>query len=425
MTHTSSSLSLRTDLSFVPAGSPATRYLLVSMTAPEAERSAIRPSINVSFVLDRSGSMGGTKIALAREAVQRALSMLHSDDRFSLVAYDDEVKVVVETATASAEARRNAMRKLESIDARGNTDLAGGWLAGCEQVAPHLADEPAGRCLLLTDGLANHGETNQDALADRARALRDRHIATSTFGVGDDFDEELLRRIAEGSGGHFYFIEQPRQIPDLLTSELGEALEVVTRGASLAIQLPAGAKAWPLTGFEWCPTDSGIRIALCDLVSRQEVEVVVRVDLPALDASAVAAVRVSMADRDGALSIRPTEQGWTAVGPNDAANQRRDRVVDRVVAELYAARAQHEALALNREGRFDQARALLDATARRISSYAGTDRHLVALVRRLREAAVAFADAMSAGDRKARHFAAYSAMQSRTVDGKARRKKNA
>ncbi len=421
MTHTSP-FSLRTDLSFVPAGTPATRYLLISVTAPEAPRAAHRPSINVSFVLDRSGSMGGRKIELARDAVKQALAMLHSDDRFSLIAYDDEVDVVVESVAASSEARRNALNKLEAIDARGSTDLAGGWRAGCGQVEPHLAEEPAGRCLLLTDGLANVGETDADVLVARANALRERHIVTSTFGVGQDFDEELLQRIAEQSGGHFYYIEQPRQIADLLTSELGEALEVVARGASIALQLPEGVKAVPLTRFEWCPTDSGIRVALGDIVSRQELAVVVRLDLPALPSESAAKVKVSVSDRDGALAMAPQHVEWAAVDPAQAAGRRRDRAVDRAVAALYAARARHEALALNRAGQYEQAKALLEVTARRIESYAGTDRELLALVKRLRDEVGEFAGAMSPADMKARHFAACSLMQSRSVDGKARRR---
>lgn len=92
--------SLRTDVALVPAGSPATRHILVTLTAPEAPRPdsrgatvpgcpPARPSIHVSFVLDRSGSMGGSKIRLARDAVRQALQMLRADDRFALVASDD------------------------------------------------------------------------------------------------------------------------------------------------------------------------------------------------------------------------------------------------------------------------------------------------------------------------------------------------
>src|SRR6478752_4612672 len=99
------------------------------------------------------------------------------------------------------------------------------------------------RMSLRTDGLANHGVTEHGALVTTAAELRRRGVATSTFGVGADFDERLLRDIAHEGGGNFYFVESPAQIPDLVTSELGEALEIVARGAALHVELPAGADA--------------------------------------------------------------------------------------------------------------------------------------------------------------------------------------
>ena len=85
------------------------------------------------------------------------------------------------------------------------------------------------RVLLLTDGLANQGVVDPGELAATAARLRTEGVTTSTFGVGADFDEELLARLATQGGGHFYFIEQARQIPDFFASELGEALEVTAR----------------------------------------------------------------------------------------------------------------------------------------------------------------------------------------------------
>ena len=424
-------VSVRTDLSVLPVGTPATRYVLVTLTAPEAPRRKGRQPVDVAFVLDRSGSMGGGKIRLAREAIRQALGMLRHDDGFSLVVYDDEVDLLVPAAPASPEARRNALKRLADVEARGSTDLAGGWMAGCRALGaadpPSAEGEATGkafsrRCLLLTDGLANVGITDADELATRAGATRRQHIVTSTFGVGADFDEVLLQRMADEGGGHFYFIETPAQITDLLTSELGEALEVVARGASLALQLPTGVRAVPLTRLEHCVTDGGIRIGLGDLVSGQEVQVVIRLDFPARADGQSMTVRFVAADRDGGLAVAPHGVTWTALAVPRTLRPRRDRVVDRAVAGLYAAKARHEAVAMNRAGAFDQARALLVATAARIRSYAGHDPQLIAIARRLVEETEQFGAAMDALSQKAVHFAAYAVMRSRTADGKAQRR---
>ena len=81
-------MSVRTDRSLVRASAHSTRYALASLVAPRAARTHTRPPVNVAFVLDRSGSMGGQKIVLARQAVDHALRLLRSTDRFSLVVYD-------------------------------------------------------------------------------------------------------------------------------------------------------------------------------------------------------------------------------------------------------------------------------------------------------------------------------------------------
>ena len=265
------SLSVRTDRKLVRAGAPSTRYALVSFDAPEAPAKEGRRPVNVALVLDRSGSMGGEKIRLAREAVRQALRTLRATDRFSLVVYDDRVDVVVDSTPATAEAVRNALDRLERIDARGSTDLAGGWLKGCEQVAGVAGDPDAfiNRCLLVTDGLANVGITDPGQLAHHAAELRARGIVTSTFGIGADFDENLLRAMADAGGGHFYFIERAVQIPDCLTGELGEALEVVARDALVRVEVPAGVAAEPLNALRHHRTPQGLDIALGDLVSTQ------------------------------------------------------------------------------------------------------------------------------------------------------------
>ena len=90
------SMTVRADRSLVRTSGGSVRYTLVELTAPDAPSRATRVPVNVALVLDRSGSMGGQKIALARMAVEHALRLLKPADRFSLVVFDDVVSVVVE-----------------------------------------------------------------------------------------------------------------------------------------------------------------------------------------------------------------------------------------------------------------------------------------------------------------------------------------
>ena len=413
---------VRIDRRFVRAEAHSTRYALVSFTAPEAPRRAERPPVNVAFVFDRSGSMEGQKIQLAREAVAQAMRLLRPEDRFALVAYDDEVDIIVESAHATREAVGNALGQLARIDARGCTDLGGGWLRGCEQVAAHLASDSLGRCLLLTDGLANRGITDPDQLCHHAAELRARHVTTTTFGVGSDFDERLLHRMADAGAGHFYFIESAAQIPDLLTSELGEALETVARDAAVVAALPAGVQAEPLNPFPCQVTADGTaRVALGDLVSGQEVAMVLRLTFPLGARGETVAARLRLQDRDGVLGDEWEVAGWTFAGHHENDVQERDRVVDRALAELYAAKARAEALEHNRASRFVEARRVLETTERRIRQYAGDDAELNEIAARLRRDAAIYEERMSPLAMKRQHFASYNVTHRRDPTGKARK----
>ena len=242
-------MTVQADRTLIRASRKSTRHVLVSFTAPEPARVSARAPVNISLVIDRSGSMGGRKIELARAGVVQALGMIRPTDRFSVVSYDNEIDVLVPSTFATPEAVRNATAQVEGLAARGETDLGGGWLTGCEQVATHLSPGQIGQCLLLSDGLANHGITDRDELARQAAQLRQRGVTTSTFGIGTDFDERLLEAMTIAGAGHFYNIETPVQIPDCLTSELGETLETVARDVAIAVRVPDGVELEALNRF--------------------------------------------------------------------------------------------------------------------------------------------------------------------------------
>jgi len=416
-------LSVRTDRKLVRAAARSTRYALVSFEAPVAPDKAGRRPVNIALVLDRSGSMGGEKIRLAREAARQALRTLRPADRFSLVVYDDRIDVVVESTHATPEAVRNALARLDAIDARGSTDLGGGWLKGCEQVAAAVrADDTINRCLLVTDGLANVGITDHDQLAHHAGELRARGVITSTFGIGADFDENLLRAMADAGGGHFYFIEKVVQIPDCLTGELGEALEVVARDAVLRVEVPSGVETEPLNALRHGRTPQGLEIALGDLVSGQDVEVVVKLKFPMAKASDTVAARFAVSDRDHVLGDAWQANIWMYADHAENDRQERDRVVDRAVARIYSARARAEALELNRKGDYERARHVLEATRRKILEYAGNDPELRAIAEELVQEFEVFSAPMSAMSRKMSHAASYNVLAMRDMSGKARKR---
>ncbi len=364
------------------------------------------------------------KLHVAKAAVEEAIGRLQPDDRFSVVVYDDVVDIVCGSTQASAEARRGAIERLRAVDARGSTNLGEGWLRGCEQVAAHLAGSGVNRCLLLTDGLANVGITAPDQLATHARELRARGVSTSTFGVGNDFDERLLQDLADAGGGHFYYIADAPQIRDAITSEVGETLETVAREVSLEITARDDIRIDAISPYRLTTSGNRTVVSLGDLVSEQVVEVVLRLSFPYGDVGRDTGAIVALTDRDGVFAARlagghdPVRLTWTYA--DDVANdaQTRDRDVDRVVARLFAARARQEAIGRNRDGDYAGARRILDATRARILGYAGDDREIRSVVDTLAEEEVVYAAPMAEPLRKQAHFASANALRSRDVMGR-------
>ena len=415
-------LSVRTDRHLIRATHTSSRFLRVEVTAPPAPADHIRPSASLAFVIDRSGSMHGAKIELAKRAVREAIARLASADRFAVVSYDDQIDVLVESTAATTDARRAALAAIDRLDARGSTNLGEGWLRGCEQVADHLAADGVNRVLLLTDGLANRGMTDTDELAGHAAELRRRGVATTTFGVGNDFDEALLRAMADAGGGHFRFIADERQIVDHISGEVGELLEVTARDVVIGITGPEGIRVETLSPYPLDTRGERTTIRLGDLVADQEVEVVLRLRFPYGQVGRQIGALVSVRSADGLLDAGETLR-WTYA--DDRANdvQPRDREVDRAVARAFADRARTEAIRLNRDDRFGDARSALLGVAERVQAYAGHDADLRAIVAGLRADADEWSIVQDVRSRKVAYSMSYNSLKSRAIDGQALRRR--
>jgi Ca-activated chloride channel family protein len=419
----SPSFTVRTDRSRIPASKASTRYLLMRVTAPAAPAREGRTPVNISLVLDRSGSMeDDRKFTLARQAVDQALRMLRARDCFSVVVYDDRIDVLASSTLATDAAKQRAIDGLDEIEPRGATDLGAGWLRGCEQVANHLVrEDTVSRCLLLTDGLANRGIQDRGELAVHAAELQRRGVATSTFGVGVDFDERLLRDMAHEGGGNFYFIEGAAQIPRMLTSELGEAIEVTVRSAVLEITLPRGADAEPVSRFRHrrAHGDNELRIELGDLVSEQQLAIVVKVTMPAGEMGSAAGVGVTLTGRG--ITATTAESKWTYATDGDDEAQERDREVDREVARLSAALARAAAIEANRIGDFSLARTHLAGTAAEITGYGGSDPEILRLASGLQAEVMEYTQSLKPQALHAKFFGAHTAMSSRDTLGRSKK----
>ena len=417
-------LTARPDRRYIRSTYRSNRFVLAEITAPHAHTNGerTRPPVNLAFVLDRSGSMAGEKLRLAKLAVEQSIGRLQSDDRFAVVVYDDQIDVVFGSAPATADNRKAALRRLAEIEARNMTNLGEGWLRGCEQVATHLARDGINRCLLLTDGLANVGITDRDELARHALELRQRGVSTTTFGVGTDFDEVLLQAMASAGGGNFYYIADAAAIADYITSEVGEALDVVARDVVLEVTTPEGVRVESLSAFAFEERGGRTVVSLGALVAEQGVQVVLRLNFPFGEIGRETGAVLALSDNDGVAGEASASLTWEYADGKTNDLQERDREVDRQVARIFAARARQEATRLNRSGDFDAARAALASVAKRIRGYAGGDAEMKAVVAELERDAIQVAAPMAPAALKGMYFDSYVTAKARMFDGRALRR---
>lgn len=417
---------LQSDRALIGADAPAVRYLHVVISAPpQPKAAAARSPVNVALVLDRSGSMDGNKLAMAREAVTHAIRLLKPEDHLAVVCYDEQVTTVLDRTPATPEAKALATKRLQSVDARGSTDLHGGWMRGADLARPEPQDAPTvSKVLVLTDGLANHGVIDHGELIADAARLRREGVTTSTFGVGADFDEELLSRMATEGGGHFYFIEQARQIPDLFASELGETLEVVARDVVFEVTCDPDVEAMVLNDLPAETADRRLRVRLGDLVADQEIALIVAVAFKgAHSEGASLGVQCRVADQDHVLFAEPVSVTWRAVSAVEDRAQTVNRDVSLAVATMLADRARAAALAANRREDFDAARRILREIVDDLRAMAPGDKGVLGVIDQLHHDELKFSELMSPAIRKERHYAAYRTSHSREEGGTARRKK--
>lgn len=327
--------------------------LRIEGTPPPSEG---RIPLNLSLVLDRSGSMMGEPMCAAIDAATMLVRRLHPDDVVSVVAYDDEIEVVA--PPSAAEGHDEVVAGIRSLFARGATNLSGGWLRGRELVAENATARGVNRVVLLTDGHANQGIIDAGRLAGMAKAGSGAGVTTTTIGFGPSFDEDLLREMADGGGGNAYYIERTDQSSGVFEEELEGLSSLSAQNIRVAIE--PGTHADYANVVHQYPRESDgnvLRISVGDLYAREPrrllMEFLVSPEQLGEPAAHVADVTVHahVLTGEGDIEIRTIDLPITV---SLEKGGRVDPTVRKEMLLLEAADARAKALDASREGRHDE-----------------------------------------------------------------------
>jgi uncharacterized membrane protein len=192
------------------AGSGVERALPVYMDVRGRGR---QPRVALALVIDKSGSMAGPKIEMAKEAAVRSLAVLGPLDQAAVLTFDAAPQWVAEPTPLTDEGRQHLDDAIGSITADGGTEIFPAVDAAFQALRDVDADVK--HLILLTDG-QDAGSNNYQPLLD---AMREAHVTVSTVAVGDDADQGLLSALARAGRGRFHFTNNPSEIPDIFTRE--------------------------------------------------------------------------------------------------------------------------------------------------------------------------------------------------------------
>ncbi|MGE5224224.1 MAG: ADP-ribosylglycohydrolase family protein, partial [Omnitrophica WOR_2 bacterium] len=359
-TQKSLSLQLLTECPLLDARASTPRVLEIRLAAPSGAVPGKRHPLNLSLVLDRSGSMQGEKLEYVKQAAEHVLKLLNESDRISVVTYDDTISILAESDHLTPQFKAELIRRIRAVKTGGATNLSGGWLAGCQQVAEHPSNDTGqiDRTLLLTDGLANRGITGVEELGVHARNLAERGVSTSTFGVGEDYNEQLLEVMANNGEGHYYYIVSPLDIPDKFAQEFNELMDISARDVEVDLTLPEAVGMTLLGNWRSEKTGQGtIRIMPGSLCSSQEKSIYLDLVFPPGDEKRQVTLGVTVRGRaeNGEILESKGELTFTYAGPQDIREDNVDQALLRRAAQARVSYETTQSLEMERKGMADQA----------------------------------------------------------------------
>jgi len=359
------------DYDVLMVSQPQKIYLLAKLESGKSELKKRRP-LNLSLVIDRSGSMAGSKIEYTVQASQFLVQHLSAQDLFSVVLYNDRVETLFGPDHVKNKDTINQL--LHQIVVRGTTNLSGGWLAGCSHVKEQFDDKSLNRVILMSDGLANRGVTDPKKIIDMAQKKYGENISTTTMGLGNDFNEDLMMSMSKAGGGAFYFIESPEVAPAIFKEELEGLLNIVGQNLSITIQPTKHVRfVQQLNAYPVDLNGDDISFRLGDIFAEELKTLVLEISIPAmqdLGKTQIATLRFEYDEVVGENTIHHVDEMPVFINvSNDITSKTQvDKDVIQSVLLLRAANARQKAVERADVGDFNTASQILREVADAIAN---------------------------------------------------------
>ena len=305
-----------------------------------------RLPLNLSLVIDRSGSMQGKPLDEAKKAAAMLVDRMSENDQLSVVTYDDQVDVVFPTTKVTNKPLLKHL--IRGIQPGGMTALYDGWSVGADEVSQSSNKNHFSRVLLLSDGQANRGLIDEEAISSECLAKAENGVTTSTYGLGLHFNERLMAMIATAGQGQSHYGQTAQDLMDPFQEEFDLMEAIIARRMRLRIFPEVGVNFELLNGYI---QDNEGRFVLPDLAYGADVWALAKVKLAqnicnkSLGSSIkIMTATIDFLDAEGAeRRSNPTEINIKIVSKSAYATLDVDHTVQQRAVELRAASLQEQA----------------------------------------------------------------------------------
>ncbi len=284
------------EVNAVAATTPQEVLFMTTLNAPTFEddgKSNVRKPIDIVCVIDKSGSMAGSKLDLVKDTLEFVVEQLKPSDRISIVTFDTDVKVDLGLIELTNNNKNMIRTVIKSIQAGSSTNLSGGLFKGLETLSERSLKNEVASVLLFTDGLANYGLTKADAIVNGMNSIINNNVKATvsvhTFGFGTDHDATMLRQISEAASGMYYYIQKVQEIPEAFASCLGGLLSVVAQNISITFEALGNTTITSLLSNQYKHTQTkpqkAFELTLGDIYSEEKKNLLLKLQVQATAAT--------------------------------------------------------------------------------------------------------------------------------------------
>jgi Mg-chelatase subunit ChlD len=207
-------------------------------------------ALNLVLLLDASGSMErADRVAIVREALRVLAAQLGAQDKLSVITFARTPRLWIDGA--SGDKAGAATARVAEITPQGGTNIEAALDLGYATARKHVQPGSINRVVLLTDGAANLGDVNPDALKAKVEAQRKKGIALDAFGVGwEGYVDALLEVLSRNGDGRYGFINSPEAAATEFAAQLAGALRVTASDVKVQVEFnPRRVTAWRQVGY--------------------------------------------------------------------------------------------------------------------------------------------------------------------------------